>query len=134
MIVAAPNSAAGVCDRVVRLIDLYPTLVELCSRTAPPALPGTSLVPLLNDPHAPRDEPALSSVGVLDADHRQVFAGHSVRTNDYRYTEWDGGRQGHELYAFADDPAGIDNRAEDPAFARQRSELKELLHQLTDSR
>lgn len=133
MIVAAPNVEAGVCERVVQLIDLYPTLVDLCSLTAPSALPGTSLVPLLNDPQAPRNQPALSSVGVLDADHRRMFVGHSVRTANYRYTQWDGGRQGDELYSFADDPAGINNRSNDPALTGQRSELKEILHQLTGS-
>jgi len=51
-----------------------------------------------------------------------------VRTADYRYTEWDDGKQGEEFYSLADDPQGLKNRADDPAIADERSELRELLH------
>ena len=38
------------CHRLVNLIDLYPTLIELCDLPEKPVLDGRSFVPLLEDP------------------------------------------------------------------------------------
>ena len=55
------------------------------------------------------------------------YLGRSVRTARWRYTEWDDGRRGVELYDHERDPAEWHNLAELPEFAGKRQELRELL-------
>lgn len=133
MIFVTPHGSSGVCERVVEFVDIYPTFAELCGQLPPAALAGTSLVPLLNSPEQKWEKNAFSSTAVLDENNRQLFVGNSVRTSDYRYTEWDEGKQGEEFYSFADDPQGLMNRANDPTFTKQRQELREMLHSMCAS-
>jgi hypothetical protein len=58
--------------------------------------------------------------------HKDVL-GKSVRTARWRYTEWEGGKQGVELYDHDRDPGECDNRADDPKFAETVAEMKQLL-------
>ena len=133
MIIAAPGCPPGYCERVVELIDLYPTLAELCGKRPLAALEGASLVPLLKDPGRQWDKNAMSTVGCLDADERRAYVGHSLRTADYRYTEWDEGKQGIEFYVFENDPMGIRNLAHDSTYSDSISELQTLLHSMCHS-
>jgi iduronate 2-sulfatase len=124
LIVAAPGmKAGGVSPRLVELIDLYPTLADLAGLAPPAKLPGASLRPLLAKPDAPWDRPAFTQV------ERGGFPGHSVRTPRWRYTEWDDGRQGAELYDEQNDPGEMKNLAADPARAATIAELKALVKQ-----
>lgn len=123
MIVAAPGQrtkGAG-CGRTVEAVDLYPTLAELAGLEAPANLEGRSLRPLLDDPTAPWDKPAFTQVW------RRRFPGYSVRTERWRYTEWDDGRQGTELYDHEKDPDEFHNLAADPAYAGVVQELRALM-------
>ena len=45
--------------------------------------------------------------------------GYSIRTEKWRYTEWDDGKRGTELYDESDDPAEMRNLAADPKHARR---------------
>ena len=47
---SAADLPAGVCREPVGLIDVYPTLVELCRLPAVAGLDGASLVPLMRNP------------------------------------------------------------------------------------
>ncbi len=132
MIVAAPHRPAGVCRRIVEFVDIYPTLAELCGLEPQAALAGESFVPLLEDPQAEWNRNALSSTAVLDEENRRLFLGKSVRNTAYRYTEWDGGNEGKELYSFADDSAGLRNRADDPSLATIRQKMREQLHAMCE--
>ncbi len=120
MLVALPDAkgAGSVSRRPVELLDLYPTLAELCGLPAPAGLEGKSLVPLLRDPAAPWDKPARSVT------QRGRSFGRSVRTERWRYTEWPGGA---ELYDHSADPHEQKNLAADPAHAGTLAELKKLL-------
>jgi uncharacterized sulfatase len=53
--------------------------------------------------------------------------GYSVRTERWRYTEWDGGTEGLELYDEQNDPGELRNLADDAANKDVISELKRLL-------
>jgi len=105
----------------VEFVDLYPTLADLAGLKAPDNLAGKSLKPLLDNPHASWDKPAFTQVW------RGTFAGHSVRTERYRYTEWDGGKQGTQLYDYDVDPKEEHNLANDPKHAAIIAGLKMLV-------
>lgn len=123
LIIVAPGAKGNgkASLRTVEFVDLYPTLAELTGLTPPSNLAGKSLKPLLDDPLAKWDKPAFTQVW------RGGFAGHSVRTERWRYTEWDGGKQGVELYDQDHDPKEFNNLATDPKHAATVAELKALV-------
>lgn len=123
VIIAAPGQKAHgrPCLRPVELVDLYPTLAELCGLTPPANLAGRSLRPLLDDPQAAWTKPAFTQVW------RGPFSGYSVRTDRYRYIEWDEGRQGVQLYDYQTDPQEFHNLVDDPRYAATLAELKALV-------
>jgi len=116
LIFAAPGIAPGVCDRCVSLIDVYPTLDDLCGLPKPPHLQGHSLMPLLENPKAEWDRPAFTS---------RDPGRHSVRTNRWRYTRYDG--IGEELYDHDNDPNEWHNLADDPKYADVKAKLAAML-------
>jgi iduronate 2-sulfatase len=111
---------------------LYPTLTELCGLERPAGLEGTSFVPLLDDPSRAWKKAAFSTMGRgkerTEAVRDIEFLGHSARSERWRYTEWDGGRQGVELYDEANDPLELHNLAGQPQFKKAEAEMKEILH------
>ncbi|MHB9027826.1 MAG: sulfatase [Candidatus Latescibacterota bacterium] len=81
------------CDATVNLIDIYPTLIDLCGLAKKPELEGVSLLPLLRNPKAKWDLPALTTYGRNN---------HSVRSDRWRYIRYADGSE--ELYDhYADD-------------------------------
>lgn len=133
LVVYAPGMKCGgqACARLVELVDLYPTLAELCGVEAPPGLHGKALGPLLDDPEQAWKEAAYSLI--VRTEDRTTnpqtveFLGRTVRTERWRYTEWDGGKRGAELYDRAADPQELKNLAEDAAHAATVAELSGLL-------
>jgi uncharacterized sulfatase len=122
LLVSVPGTGSNQeCPRPVEFVDLYPTLVEACGLPMPQGLEGRSLVPLLKNPGARWDKPALSYI------RRGKVMGVSVRTERYRYTEWDEGRQGTELYDHQNDPTESLNLASEARFAPLVAKLKPLL-------
>lgn len=130
LIIAGPgvSTRGGASPRVVEYLDLYPTLAELTGLQPPSNLEGRSLAPLVKKPDAQWDHPAFTQVRRGAAP--KFFMGYSVRTERWRYTEWDGGTQGAELYDEKNDPAELENLAEDPAHKAVVSELKRLLQRV----
>jgi iduronate 2-sulfatase len=125
--IAAPDMRARgrASNRTVELLDIYPTLADLARLPLPSHLQGRSLRPLLDDPQAKWDRPAYTQVARGAGEQR--FMGRSVRTEKWRYTEWDEGRQGLELYDHIKDPHEYRNLANDPAFLKTREEMRQLL-------
>ncbi|MBA4191710.1 MAG: iduronate-2-sulfatase [Planctomycetaceae bacterium] len=122
-----------VSSRTVELVDLHATLADLAGLTAPKT-DGASLKPLLDDPTAKWDKPAITQVsrGTPTATGETVgknpwFMGYSVRNERYRYTEWDGGKKGVQLYDYDKDPGELKNAAEDAAYAEVVKQMKALL-------
>jgi arylsulfatase A-like enzyme len=125
LIIAPPNlkTAGQACSRTVELIDIYPTLAELCGLPTQAQLQGQSLVRLLNDPQAAWEHAAYSF-----ARHGRIV-GRSVRTQRYRYTKWDQAGQQAELYDHDTDPHELVNLANDPQHAATQEMLQRLLAQ-----
>jgi uncharacterized sulfatase len=109
------------CSGIVEFVDYYPTLADLHNLPAPSHLAGTSFKHLLNDPNLPGKKMAFTQV------QRGRIAGKSVRTDRWRYTEWDEGRQGVELYDHNSDPGEYTNLAHDPQYTRTVEKLRKLL-------
>jgi uncharacterized sulfatase len=125
------HGAGKACRGLVELVDLYPTLADACGRSAPEGLAGVSLMPWLNDPSKPGKRAVYTMVGRNEDrneshKHPQFF-GRSVRTERWRYTEWEEGRRGVELYDESADPHEMNNLAADRAMASVIDEMKTLL-------
>lgn len=125
LVIAAPGGKAQgqPCARLVESIDVYPTLADLCGLPAPQRLEGRSVKPLLDDPQQPWKAGAYTQVT-----RGQGQMGRTVRSERYRYTEWDEGHAGTELYDHEQDPHEYRNLAQDPSLAEVVKEHRALLH------
>lgn len=124
LIISLPGAKAEVSERPVQLLDMYPTLAELCGLRRPVDNEGHSLVSLLRNPQAKWSYPAYS-VTLF-----QGKLGKSVRTGDWHYVEWDDGREGAMLFDQSKDSLELRNLAADPAYAKTVQEMKRLLKQM----
>ena len=122
MIVSVPGmkESAGKSSRaLVELVDLYPTIAELCGLAdkAPKNLDGLSLVPQLRSPEDFTERTAAYTVT-----YRQ---GESIRTDRYRYNRW--GDKGEELYDHSTDPHEFTNLASLPEHANTLTKMRAIL-------
>ena len=124
LIIAGPGikSRGETCAQPVELLDLYPTLTDYAANEVPEHLEGRSLRPLLKNPGSEWDKPAISQVH-----HAADAQGYSIRTRRWRYTEWNGGEAGVELYDHENDPDEITNLAEKKEYAVIVKKLSALL-------
>lgn len=138
LLIVAPRQAKGaVAKSPVSHVDLFPTLAELCGVESPDNLQGQDLSPLLKDPTAAGRGWALTQVvrggirrrGASPAggDGGKGFFGYSLRTPRWRYTEWDEGGRGRELYDHDADGRELTNLANEPAHAQTVKELSQQL-------
>jgi uncharacterized sulfatase len=123
LIVAGPGVKPGVCAGLVEQIDIYPTLAGLAGLPSPRQVQGRTLQPLLADPSSPGKTAVFST---MVSTHTKLV-GHSIRTERYRYIEWDEGRGGRQLYDHASDPHELNNLAGQPAQAPLAADLKSQL-------
>lgn len=125
LIIAVPGLTHG--ERAAtgaELIDLYPTLVELCGYDRPEHLSGVSLVPALRDP---------SNV-VRDSVLTRMGQGYTVRNGRYRFTQWgEDGANGVELYDREKDPEELVNLATRPDYQEALQEMSALLKQRVEA-
>ena len=146
LLISVPGMSTGTrTDAIVQMVDLYPTLAELSGLTAPDDLVGHSLIPLLHDPNTEWDHPAFTiqartvNPRAQEGQSKYMFNpnvasdnptiyGRSVRVKRYRYTEWDEGRLGAELYDYETDPNEFNNLADNPDYKELVDELAEILH------
>lgn len=112
----SPDQRGSRCDRAVDLVNLFPTLNELCSLPRVEANEGLSLVPLLKDPAITWNAPAITTFGA---------GNHSVRTDRYRYISYSDG--GEELYDHENDPHEWKNLAGQDLTQPLRDSLRRWL-------
>lgn len=122
LLFACPGNPPHIVDTPVELLDIYPTLAELAGLQPTQKLDGKSLVPLLKN-NTITDEKAAAFSQTKRGDRM----GRSVRTKRWRYTEWDEGRSGVELYDHAVDDQELTNLAKDPEFKEIMSTLSKKL-------
>ena len=105
-----------VCRRPAELLDIYPTLLELCGLPKKDDLEGHSLAAQLKDADAERQWPAITT-------HNQ--GNHAIRTEDWRFIRYaDGSR---ELYDLKTDPREQENLAGKPRYRETIEELSQWL-------
>ncbi|MEM7475043.1 MAG: sulfatase/phosphatase domain-containing protein, partial [Planctomycetota bacterium] len=116
---ASSSPAPRDCPRVVSLIDLYPTISDLCGIKTPENLDGQSIAPLLKDPTQTWDRPALMTFGE---------GNHALRTEHWRFIRYKDG--GEELYDHRIDPNEWNNLAKqnhEATLSSMRTKLAEML-------
>jgi len=114
---------------LTEFVDIYPTLCDLCGLEKPSHLQGISTVVLLNDPKKNVKTAALSQYPKGD------FMGDSMRTDRFRYTEWQNLKTGEvaarELYDHQGDSAenrNIANLAKHASLVKQLSKELQAFH------
>lgn len=124
MIVSVPGmeTAGRICNRAVSLLDLYPTLVELCGLPERDDLDGISLSQQLGDPAAARLRPAVTS---RKGNH------HSARSDRWRYIRYSDGSE--ELYDHNNDPHEWRNLIGDEQYKPVIQELAQWLPSSEDA-
>jgi arylsulfatase A-like enzyme len=110
------TKAATICRRPVSLVDLYPTLVQLCGLPPKAGLDGQSLVPLLRKPETAWERPALITSGLSN---------HSLRDERWRYIRYADGSE--ELYDHQKDPKEWRNLAGNPEYGDVKQKLARCL-------
>ena len=105
---------------ITELIDLYPTLANLSGLKAPKNLHGTSMVPLLKNPSSNDWKKDLAFT-------ISRSGGESIRTHEWRFTQWGFGAGGMELYDLRKDPGEFTNLAGDPSYDKPFNKLKAQL-------
>lgn len=114
MIMAGARIPKGkVVTSPVELLDIYPTLVALSGGAAQPDLEGKSLVPFLNGKNK-MIPPAKSIVFHYDSTQNVDILGRTVIDKQWRYTEWDGGKRGTELYIYENGHKEYINQVNEP--------------------
>ena len=132
LIISAPGAGVGDCAALVEFVDIYPTLLDCCGLPPRDDLEGISLAPLLQQPDLPWKTAAFSQFPRPWAylGEPEVM-GYSMRTERYRYTEWQDFRSGEaldrELYDHAEGQAEIDNVAGDASYAQTLNDLSARL-------
>jgi choline-sulfatase len=117
LIFAGPGVKGGQrCLQPAELLDIYPTLIDLCGLVKRNDLEGLSLLPQLKNAATKRDRPAITS-------HNQ--GNHGIRSERYRYIRYADGSE--EFYDHQSDPNEWTNLAADPKHAKQIAEHRKWL-------
>ncbi len=103
-------------------IDIYPTMADLMElENTPDYLEGESFASVVNDPELPfKDQ-------VYAVTRRGEMLGHMVKNKEWRYIEWDFGKQGAELYDQTNDPLEYNNLAANQEYTDVVEKMKGLL-------
>jgi arylsulfatase A-like enzyme len=127
MIISDPDYPKGKrVHALTELVDIYPTLSELCGLPVASDLEGTSMVPLLIDPNKPWKKAAFSQYP-----RPKNIMGYTMRTDQYRYTEWIEIKKkeivAKELYDLKNDPLCKECMVEKPEHTLLFTQLHDML-------
>ncbi len=117
LIFAGPGIKAGQkCSKPAELLDIYPTLIDLCELPKRTDLEGHSLLPQLKDASAERPWPAITTHNA---------GNHGIRSEHWRYIQYADGSE--ELYDMRKDPNEWTNLAGDANYAKVLEEYRKWL-------
>ncbi|MDG2169706.1 MAG: sulfatase-like hydrolase/transferase, partial [Opitutales bacterium] len=117
IIVDPRNGKAGTrISQPVSLLDLYPTIADLCGLEAPEHLEGKSLLPLLRNPELETNRGVITTQGLKN---------HAVRSAHWRYIRYADGSE--ELYDHRNDPQEFTNLAGNGEFDFVKRYLASML-------
>tara|TARA_B100001769_G_scaffold273008_1_gene268391 strand:+ start:487 stop:1971 length:1485 start_codon:yes stop_codon:yes gene_type:complete len=108
--------AGSRCDQPVGLIDLFPTLSNVCGLSSPENLDGKSLLPLLHDPAKQTGRVIITTFGK---------GNFSLRNIRWRYLSYANGEE--ELYDLKNDPNEWANLSGDPRFTKVKKRLASMI-------
>ena len=129
LLIAAPGLSKGqVCKSPVELLDIYPTLVEETGFQIPSELEGVSLSPLLKNAQTKWTKPAITQIH-----HAADKQGYSIRSKKWRYTEWNKGQSGKELYNHETDLEETINLASNPEYTQIIAQLSKELQKFSNT-
>jgi arylsulfatase A-like enzyme len=118
-VVPGVTQPGGVCGRTVDFMSIYPTLCDLAGIAKPAHVEGANIRPLLANPAAAWEQPAVTTYGRNN---------HAVRSEQWRYIRYHDG--GEELYDHTQDPHEWTNVAGDPARAEVKAALAKHFPQM----
>ncbi|HEY2840808.1 MAG TPA: sulfatase [Pirellulales bacterium] len=128
LIIAAPRAAGNgkSTASLAELVDFYPTLADLCGVSAPAYLDGVSQKPVLDDP----------TKAVKDTAFTQLTRGenpaYSIRTPEWRFTQWNGGKGGEQLFDMQNDPGETTNLVNNEKHAATLEALRAKVRKYAD--
>lgn len=135
MIITTPEHQGGQrTGSLAELLDLYPTLADLCGLEPPHSLAGKSLVPILSDPTQKVKAAALTQTPRPNYPRGKMpgFMGYSIRSGSFRYTEWrefaSGKVTARELYDHRVDRGENENVVEQARYSDALPRLSKLLN------
>ena len=127
LVISVPGQQLRQTDALTELVDIYPTLCDACELPVPSQLEGLSLMPVISQQTHPWKTAAFSDLW------RHRIRGRSIRTKQYRYTEWghearNEAERGRELYDYDVDPNETVNIVDFPENTELVAHLSERLH------
>ena len=136
LIISTPRmKTAGQRTRAIcEMVDLYPTLSDLCGLPAPKDVDGVTLKRQLEDPESPGKSFALTQAVrykgrwvSADRKMRSDAHGYSIRTENFRFTSWAEGHEGEELYDLTRNPGEFSNVVNELNYRKDVDRLRDLL-------
>lgn len=135
LIIASPSQKqkGTKTNALVELVDIYPTLTDVSGLAIPKGLEGISIKPLLDNPDITWKKAAFSQFPrPWPYKKEPKIMGYTVRTNNFRYTEWQDFKTGkikaRELYDHRNDSLETDNVVSKKKYQHQVKKLHQLLH------
>ena len=118
MIIKVPGKKPAVCDSFTELIDLYPTITELCGLEVPKRIQGKDLGPMLDDPTKTVRDGAFCVNGgsLLWRTDKWAFIMHGAN-----------GQKGMQLFDMKKDPKQFTNLAHNPEYRKVVEDMKSAM-------
>ncbi len=124
------KTAGQKTDALVEAVDIFPTFLEVCGFPIPDYMEGTSFMPLVENPQQQWKKAVFSQYPRGPRGAPWYKEGYTMRTHDYRYTEWrnnNGKVLAKEFYDYSTDPLEAKNLIEEKKYKNLIREHETLL-------